>query len=102
MPSLADLKATAKPRLRPCSSQTFLDHQAETAPRIGIGEPFVDDGAAGAHLVRIGRGDQHLLGREVAVQGGRGDPGAPGDLPIGTFGPGRRDWRSRFCRCLVA
>jgi hypothetical protein len=59
----------------------LLDHEAETVPRIRVGEPFVDDGATGAQLVREGLGGQQLFGREVAVQGGGADPGAPGDLP---------------------
>jgi hypothetical protein len=59
----------------------FLDHEAEAVPRIRVGEPLLDDGLARAHLVREGLGDQHLLGRKAAVQGGGANPGAPGDLP---------------------
>ena len=59
----------------------LLDHQAKATPRIGIGAPVVDDGATCAQLVREGFGGQHLLGREVTVQGGRSDPRTPRDLP---------------------
>lgn len=74
------MKAAVKPQSRACSSQIFSITR-QKPPRIRVGEPLVGDGAAGAHLVREGLGGQHLLGREVAVQGGGADPGAPGDLP---------------------
>jgi hypothetical protein len=41
-------------------------------------QPLVDDGVACVHLVREGLGGQRLLGREVTVQSGGADPGAPG------------------------
>jgi hypothetical protein len=59
----------------------LLDHQAEPLPRVGVGQPLVHDGLARAHLAREGLGDQRLLGREAAVQGGGADACAPGDLP---------------------
>ena len=82
----------------------LLDHETETVPRIGVGEPFVDDGTAGAQLVREGLGGQHLLGREVAVQGGGADPGAPGDLPhrhVHSFGGERRAGRVEDALAVV-
>ena len=59
----------------------LLDDEAEAVPRVGIGEPLVHDGVARPHLFRECLGDQRLLGREVAVQGGRAHSGAAGDLP---------------------
>lgn len=59
----------------------LLDGEAEAVPRIGVGEPFVHERPAGEHLIGERLGDQHLLGRKMAIQGGRADLGAPGDLP---------------------
>ena len=82
----------------------LLDHEAETVPRIGVGEPLVDDDAAGAQLVGEGLGGQQLLGREVTVQGGGADPGAPGDLPhrhVHSFGIEHRAGRVEDALAVV-
>lgn len=61
----------------------FLDHETETVPWIQIGKALVDNCATRVHLLRECLGDQHLLGRKSAVQGGRCNSGAPGNLPHG-------------------
>ena len=83
----------------------LLDDEAEAVPRVGIGEPLVHDGVARPHLFRECLGDQRLLGRGMAVQGGRAHSGAAGDLPhrdVQAFGgeqpAGRVEDRARLSR----
>ncbi len=59
----------------------LLDHASEAAPRVRVGHPLGDDGVARADLALEGLGDQRLLGRKAAVQGGLADAGPAGDLP---------------------
>jgi hypothetical protein len=57
---------------------------------------LLHDGVARPHLSRECLGDQGLLGREVAVQGGRAYPGTAGDLPhrdVQAFGGEQRAGR---------
>ena len=68
----------------------LLDHEAETVPRIGVGEPFVDDGAAGAQLVREGLGGQQLLGSGSGGTGWRGRPWRAGRSPASVHSARRR------------
>jgi hypothetical protein len=57
-----------------------LNRDAEAVPGLRIGEPFIQCRSPCAHLVVERLGDEHLLGREMAVKGRGPDPGASGDL----------------------